>query len=166
MSTRLFLLASMVCACALATPASSAPPSHATQAHVVQVGGMQPGEYHNAMTYTDIQGLPASMSRRLMSRPQETNGCLRTSDINAVVQDTIAAGANMTCSEDHGSASGGVISGAAACQDDDGNSGTLTFSGTYTATHADVTAVLNAQTQIGPVSEHLHLVSDRTGACS
>jgi hypothetical protein len=83
-----------------------------------------------------------------------------------VVQDSIAASADMTCTEDHGSASSGVISGTARCRDDDGNSGTLAIAGTYTATHADVGADLTAQTQMGPISEHIHLVSDRTGACS
>ena len=169
MSMRFFLMAGAACALAIATPALSSPHTHATQTQAAQLaptGGMQTGEYHTTITFSDVSGLPPAMAQHMMSTPQTTDACVRTSDINAEVQDAIAAGADMTCSQDHGSASGGVISGAANCHDDDGNSGALAISGSYTATHADVSADLTAQTQMGPVSEHIHLVSDRTGACS
>ena len=139
--------------------------THSTQTHAAHAGGMQPGQYHTTVTFTNVRGLPPAMAQGMMAHPHTSDGCLATSDINAVVQDSIAASANMTCTEDHGSASGGVISGRARCRDDDGNSGALTLAGAYTATHADVSADLSAQTQMGPVSEHIHLVSDRTGAC-
>jgi Protein of unknown function (DUF3617) len=127
---------------------------------------MQPGEYRTAITFSNVQGLPPALAQNMMARPRMTDGCMKSSDINAIVQDSIAAGANMTCAKDQGSAAGGVISGAASCRDEDGNSGTLTIAGTYTATHADVAADLKAQTEIGLVSEHIHLVSERTGSCS
>ena len=83
---------------------------------------MQPGKYRTTITYTDVRGLPPAMMQHMMSSPHINDGCLKTSDINAVVEDAIARGGGMTCSEDHGSASGGVISGAAKCRDDQGSS--------------------------------------------
>ena len=148
---------------AWAGPHQSSP---SAQAHTMQAGGMQPGEYHTTTTFSNVRGLPPAMAQNMMARPHTSDGCMATSDINAVVQDSIAASADMTCSQNHGSAVGGVIRGVANCHDDQGNSGTLTVAGTYTATHADVGADLSAQTQMGPISEHIHLVSDRTGACS
>jgi hypothetical protein len=171
MIARVLLLAASALACALCVaPAFSKPvsppgPPNEQNRAVLQTG-MQPGQYHNTMTFEDVTGLPPAVARRMMSRAHTSDGCLRTSDINSVIDDAIAGGADMTCSQAHGSAAGGVISGGASCHDSMGNSGTLTISGTYTATHADVSGDLSAQTQIGPISEHIHLVSDRTGACS
>ncbi|MGA9341800.1 MAG: DUF3617 family protein [Rhodanobacteraceae bacterium] len=135
--------------------ASAAPP-----------GAMQPGEYHTTITYSNVRGLPPAMAQNMMSRPQTTDGCLETGDIDTVIQDSMTAGSGMTCSQDHGSASGGNIRGLANCRDDSGTSGTLSVSGTYTATHADVSADLNvASSPMGPIFEHIHWVSDRTGSC-
>ncbi len=150
--------ASLCIVCAGLAAEAKNPPAHG--------GGMQTGQYHTAITFSHVTGLPMGMAQHMMSHPVLSDGCLNTTDVNAVVQDAIAASANMTCTEDHGSASGGVISGAANCHDQDGNTGALTIAGTYTATHADVNGDLHGHTSIGPVSEHIHLVSDRTGACS
>jgi Protein of unknown function (DUF3617) len=152
--------------CAWFGPEAFAAPNQASQAYIVQTAGMQPGKYHTTVTYSNVRGLPPAMAQNMMSRPHPTDGCLETGDINAVVQDEMAAASGMTCSQDHGSASGGVISGVASCRDDRGTSGTLTVTGTYTATHADVSADLNVPSSpMGPVSEHIHWVSDRTGSC-
>ncbi len=138
----------------------------AAQTYAAQSSGMQPGGYHTTLTYSNVRGLPPAMAQHMMSRPHVSDGCLKTGDINAVVQDAMAAGSGMTCSQDHGSASGGVIRGVASCRDDQGTSGTLTVSGTYTATHADVNADLDVKSSpMGPIFEHIHLISDRTGSC-
>jgi hypothetical protein len=169
MAWRTLVFLGVAVACAGYAPsggaASPAKLPHGVQAQVSPAGRMLPGAYHTTVTYSDVRGLPPAMARRMTSRPHTADGCLKTSDINAVVQDEIAAGGGMTCSQDHGSASGGVISGAANCRDDQGSSGTLTLRGSYNATHAEVSADLRATTQMGPMSEHMHLVSDRTGAC-
>ncbi len=129
--------------------------------------GMQPGMYHTTITYSNVRGLPPAMAQDMMSRPHPTDGCLETGDVNSVVQDAMSAGSGMTCSQDHGSASRGVIRGVATCRDDRGTAGTLTVKGTYTATHADVSADLKVSSSpMGPVAEHIHWVSDRTGSCS
>jgi Protein of unknown function (DUF3617) len=155
--------------CAWFGPEASAAPnqaSQAAQAHIVPTGSMQPGNYHTTITYSNVRGLPPAMAQNMMSRPRTTDGCLETGDIDAVVQDEMAAGSGMTCSQDQGSASGGVISGVANCRDDSGTSGTLTVTGTYTSTHADVSADLNVPSSpMGPAFEHIHWVSDRTGSC-
>jgi hypothetical protein len=171
MAWRAFAFVAVVGLCALysqsgAEASGASNRSHAAQGQAPGAGGMQPGHYRTTITYSDVRGLPPQMAQHMMSRPRVTEDCMTTSDINAVVQDEIAAGGGMTCSQDQASAAGGVISGAASCRDEDGNSGTLTIGGTYSAAHADVSADLRAQTQMGPISEHIHLVSDRTGACS
>jgi Protein of unknown function (DUF3617) len=138
----------------------------AAQAHTVQADGMQPGNYHITVTYSKVRGLPPEMAKNMMSHPHASDGCAETGDINALVQEMMTAGSGMTCSEDHGSASSGVISGLANCQDDRGTSGTLTIKGTYTATHADVSGDLNVKSSLmGAVFEHIHWVANRTGPC-
>ncbi len=159
----------LACAYDAANQASAKPqPVTATQATTVAAGpGIETGGYHSVITFTNVTGLPPRLAQSMMSRPRETNGCTHTSDINKLVQDEIAVSGNMTCSQNQASAVGGVINGSAACQDDEGISGTLNFTGSYTATHVDVNADLAAQTPMGPVSEHIHLVSDHTGpTCS
>lgn len=142
-------------------------PLRLAQAGIAHAGGMQPGMYHSTITYSNLRGLPPAMAQHMMSRPHVSDGCMETGDVNAVVQDEMAAGSGMTCSQNKGSASGGVIRGVASCQDDRGTSGTLNVTGTYTATHADVSADLNVQSSpMGPVSEHIHLLSERIGPCS
>lgn len=138
----------------------------AAQARTVKTDGMQPGNYHITVTFSKVRGLPPEMAHQLMSHPQASDGCAETGDINSLVQDMMTAGAGMTCSEDHGSASGGVISGMANCRDDRGTSGTLTIKGSYTATHADVSGDLNVTSSpMGPIFEHIHWVGNRTGTC-
>jgi hypothetical protein len=149
-----------------ATDALAAPhPSQVTAIPATGASGIQTGEYHTIINYSSVTGLPPAMAQHMMAHPSTVDTCVDSVDINAAVQDVISAG-NMTCSEDHGSAVNGVISGSATCHDTDGNSGHLSFSGSYTATHVEVAGDLAAQTQIGPISEHVHFVSDRTGACT
>lgn len=150
-----------------ALPASfsaSAQPHTAASTASLASAGIEPGGYHSVITFSNVTGLPPRLAQSMMSHPHETDGCVHTGDINKLVQDAIAGAGNMTCSQNQASAVGGVINGSAACQDDEGISGTLQFTGSYTATHVDVNADLTAQTPIGPIAEHIHLVSDHTGA--
>ena len=91
-----------------------------------QTSGMQPGGYRTTLTYSNVRGLPPAMTQNMMSRSHVSDGCLKTGDINAIVQHAMAACTGMTCSLDHGSASDGVIRGVASCRNDRRTSGTLT----------------------------------------
>ncbi len=125
---------------------------------------VEPGQWRTVVTYTSVTGLPPPMIRAMTARPHAFDGCTTDGDINGVVREAISAGGDMTCSEHRGSASNGVITGSATCHDDRGSSGHLSINGTYTTTHVTVTGVLNAQTPLGPVSEHIRWVSDHTSA--
>ena len=154
------------CVLVLANQAAARAPNSTSPATTVATAGIETGGYHSVITFSNVTGLPPRLAQNMMARPHETDGCAHTGDINKLVQDAIAAGENMSCTQNQASAANGVISGAAACQDDSGISGTLQFSGTYTSTHVDVNGDLAAQTPMGAVTEHIHLVSDHTGpAC-
>ena len=165
-STLFIGLSGLFLACVL--PASSkASASHTNQSTTVATPGpnrIETGEWHTVITYTSVTGLPPAIAQSMMATPHPVEGCSPDGDINAEVADAISANGNMTCSEDHGSAANGVITGVATCHDDSGNSGHLSINGTFTSTHVDVKGILTAQTEIGPVTEHMHWVSDHTGA--
>jgi hypothetical protein len=123
---------------------------------------IQPGEWHTVITYTSVTGLPPALAHSMMSRPHPVDGCSRDGDINAAVHDAINGGGDMTCTENSLTAANGAISGTASCHDTDGDAGSMSISGSYSATHVDVNGDLSARTQMGPVTEHIHWLSDHS----
>ena len=121
------------------------------------------GEWRTVITYTRVAGLPRALAQSMMARPRSVAGCSSDGDINAAVRGAINGGGDMTCTENTLSAANGVISGEAACRDTGGDTGAMRIAGSYSSTHVDVNGDLAAHTQMGPVSEHIHWVSDHTG---
>jgi hypothetical protein len=150
----------------LSGPAALAATAPAPGAGTKAIAGIEPGEYHTVITITSLTGLPPAAAQAMMANPTEVDGCTTTGDVNEIAKEALAENGNMSCSENHASAGGGKISGAAACKDEDGDAGTMSFSGTYTPTHVAINATTAVQMAAGAVTEKLTMVSDRTGACS
>lgn len=149
-----------------ASPAPSSASNTATPAAPAP-NRIQTGEWRTVMTYTNVTGLPPALAHGMMSRPHSVDGCSNDGDINAAVHDAINGGGDMTCTENSLTAANGAISGTASCHDADGDAGNMRISGSYSATHVDVNGDLSAHTQMGPVSEHIHWVSDHNAdACT
>jgi hypothetical protein len=128
---------------------------------------IQTGAWRTIISYANVSGLPPALAHAMMSHPRQVEGCSTDGDINAAVHDAINGGGDMTCSANTLSAANGVIGGSAACHNDEGDAGTMNISGSYTSAHVDVSGDLSAHTQMGPVSEHIHWVSDHTAnACA
>jgi hypothetical protein len=47
-----------------------------TEAAAAQAGGMQPGEYHTTVTFSNVRGLPPAMAQHMMAHPQTTDDCM------------------------------------------------------------------------------------------
>ena len=131
-----------------------------------QAAHITPGEYHTKITITSLTGLPPQVTQSIMRTPRSVDNCVANSDLNRLLRDQLAVGPGMTCSENKSSAAGGRLSGTATCHDAQGASGTMSFKGTYTSTHIEVYAHLAGHFTMGPITEKVHIVSDRTGACS
>jgi Protein of unknown function (DUF3617) len=127
---------------------------------------IDPGEYHTTITITSLTGLPDQVAQGIMGAPKSGDDCIATSDLNELLHDQLAVGEDMTCSENKSTATSGRLSGTATCHDTEGASGTMRFKGTYTSTHIEVTADMAGTFTMGPITEKIHIVSDRTGACS
>jgi Protein of unknown function (DUF3617) len=153
-----------VSATSFAQPNTASAPS----TRLAAAGGIQTGAYHTVWTITSLTGLPPATAQAMMSQPAVVDDCNATTDINALVQQALAENGDMTCTQNHGTAAGGAIHGAATCRnDDDGTSGALTFAGSYSDTHVAIDGDLSVTgTPFGPVQEHVRMVSDRTGACT
>jgi hypothetical protein len=151
------MLAGAVCAFAVSSASAS------SSAHAATI---TPGEYHTTVTITSLTGLPAEMAQGMVNKPHSNNGCVATSDLNQLLHEQLAVGAGVTCSENKSAASGGRLRGTATCRDTEGASGTMRFKGTYTSTHIEVYAHLAGNFSMGPITEKVHIVSDRTGSCS
>ena len=63
-------------------------------------------------------------------------------------------------------AAGGHIEGAASCTNADGDTHTMQVTGSYTSTHLEMDATMSGQTPAGPMSQHVHMVTDRIGVCA
>lgn len=155
--SRTFMLVGSICAFTVFAASAS---------NAAQAARISPGEYHTKITITSLTGLPAAMTQGIMSTPRIVDDCVATSDLNKLLRDQLAVGPGVTCRENKSSASGGRLSGTATCHDTEGASGTMRFKGTYTSTHIEVYARLAGRFTIGPITEKVHIVSDRTGACS
>ena len=168
-------LAGVLAACSpspqLSSQSSSAAPSAASgPAPSVAKGSgvlnIKPGEYHTTNTVVSISGLPPAMTKAVMAHPSSgVDDCVTTDDIKKLMHDGVANNDTMKCTENTITANNGTISGNAKCRTDDGASGTLNFSGAYTATHVQVEGQVKAHTSVGEVTETMRMVSDRTGAC-
>lgn len=155
--SRTFILAKAACAFAVfAAFASSS----------AYAASITPGQYHTTITITSLTGLPDAVAQGMMNHPHSVDDCIATNDLNQLLHDQLATNTDMTCSENKSSAAGGHLSGTATCHDTEGASGTMSFKGTYTSTHIEVYANLSAHLAMGPITEKMHIVSDRTGKCN
>lgn len=162
---RILVLAGVMCL--VAGSAFAASSKQATQPSVnFGPATIQPGEYHSTITIVSITGLPPTTAQALTSQPVDVDDCVTTGDLNALAKSNLAANEDMTCSENKFSAGSGAISGAASCSNTDGDSGSMTFSGSYTQTHVAIDGNLALKMDLGPVTEKIHMVSDRTGQCT
>jgi Protein of unknown function (DUF3617) len=155
--SRTYFLAGVVCAFVV-YPVSAYSASHGAS--------IAPGEYHTTISITSLTGLPAEMAHGIMSTPHVVDNCIATSDLNELLHDELAADEEMICSENRSTAANGHLSGTATCHDTEGAAGKMGFKGTYTSTHIDVYADMAGNFTMGPITEKVHIVSDRTGACS
>lgn len=154
--SRSYLLVGTICAFA----AFSASASSAAYA-----ASITPGEYRTTIKITSLTGLPAEMAQGIMSHPHTVDDCVKTSDLNQLLHDELAANTDVSCSENKSSAAGGHLSGTATCHDTEGASGKMSFKGTYTSTRVDVHAQMAGHFSMGPVTEKMHIVSKRIGKC-
>jgi len=151
-----------------ATDVKTAPSTHPGASMAAPaLNKIQTGAWRTIISYANVTGLPPALAHSMMSHPRQVVGCSTDGDINAAVHDAINGGGDMTCTANTLSAANGVIGGSAACHDSEGDAGTMNIAGNYTSTHVEVSGDLSANTQMGPVSEHIHWVSDHTAdACA
>lgn len=93
--------------------------------------------------------------------------CVTSTDINELARKSlIDADEGETCSDNHMTAANGHIEGAANCTNADGDAHTMQVTGSYTSTHVEMDATMTGQSPQGPMSQHMHMVTDRIGECA
>ena len=164
MRLRTALFAAAIAA-ALPLAIAASPPAKPPGAKSVLMGdGIAPGAWHTSTQLTAMTGMPRRNASGQLSDPVTSDDCVKSSDIDAIVKDNLSPGPDVTCTQNSANAAHGAISGTATCSSE-GVTGTLKFAGTYTPTHVDIAGNLAAQAPFGPITEHIHIVSDHTGTC-
>ncbi|MFT3729525.1 MAG: DUF3617 domain-containing protein [Terricaulis sp.] len=131
--------------------------------------GIQPGQYRTVVTVVSasIPGVPPAQVQAMQAQPITDESCVTSSDINELARKSLVdADEGENCSDNHLSATGGHIEGASTCTNADGDSTTMQVTGSYTATHVEMDATMTGQTAAGQMSQHVHMVTDRIGACA
>ena len=131
--------------------------------------GIQPGQYRTVVTIVSasIPGVPAAQLQAMQGHPMTDESCVTSSDINELARKSLVdADEGESCSDNHLTATNGRLEGGATCTNADGDTHTMQVTGSYTSTHIDMDATMSGQTAAGQMTQHVSMVSDRTGACT
>jgi hypothetical protein len=126
---------------------------------------LKPGEWRTTLTMVDMSmaGVPASAIAQMKSRPPFTvNDCSTAEDIKEFAGKRATQDSN--CTVNRMDSSGGRISGESTCTHE-GITQTVKMTGTYGPERVEMDVEVNAQTQAGPMSQKMHMVSERIGDC-
>ena len=175
MMIRVLLLAT---ACALAACSPPAPQSSDVKgnappaASAPEVGGnvsIQPGQYRTTVTILSITmpGLPPGAAERMKAHPHVTEDCVTSNDVNEMMRHSLVdEDEGRTCSENHITTANGHMDGTATCRNEDGSTNAMQISGSYGSSHVEMNMTMSGQLPSGPMSQQIHMVSDRIGACA
>lgn len=141
-----------------ATPSTAGPP----------VQAIQPGQYRTTVTIMSINmpGMPASVVEKMRAQPNVSEDCVTSDDIGELTRKSLVdADEGQTCSENRITSANGRIEGTATCRNEDGGAYTMQVNGTYGANHVVMDMNMSGQTPMGPISQQMHMVTDRIGEC-
>mgnify|MGYP001164584840 FL=1 len=171
MRALLFAFACALAACSPPAPqtGSSGAPSTAPSAPGASVGAaLQPGQYRTTVTIVSMNmpGMPASAVQRMQARPTVTEDCMTTDDVAELTRKSLVnEDSGQHCTENTITSANGRILGTATCNQRDGGTYTMQMNGTYGSNHVDMTMNMSGQTPMGPMTQQMHMVTDRIGEC-
>jgi Protein of unknown function (DUF3617) len=170
------LLCASACALAACSPPASqnntgnggagapTPPPAASVA-----SALQPGQYRTTVTIVsmDMPGMPANMVQQMRARPNVTEDCMTSDDVAELTRKSLVnEDSGQHCTENNVSAANGHIEGTATCSGPEGGSFTMHMNGNYAANHVEMDMDMSGQTPMGPMTQRMHMVSERIGVCS
>lgn len=173
MTLRALLLAAACVLAACSPPASQSADASKTGAATPSPAGppvqaIHPGQYRTTVTIVSMNmpGVPASMVEKMRAQPNVSEDCVTSDDIAELTRKSLVdADEGQTCTDNTVTSENGHIQGSATCRNEDGVSYTMQITGTYGADHVVMDMNLSGQTPGGPMSQQMHMVTDRIGEC-
>jgi hypothetical protein len=173
MTIRALLFASACVLAACSPPASqtsaNGSASTAPAAPGASVGAaLQPGQYRTTVTIVSMNmpGMPASAVQQMQAHPTVTEDCMTTDDVAELTRKSLVnEESGQHCTENSINSANGHIQGTATCNSGEGGSYTMQMNGTYGSNHVDMTMNMSGQTPMGPMTQQMHMVTDRIGEC-
>lgn len=169
----MFAAAAFAAACALA---SCSPPAQQSSTTGASAGGgaspatsLQPGQYRTTVTVVsmNVPGMPAGMAEKMRARPTVTEDCVTSEDVAEMTRRSLVnESAGQHCTENRITSANGRIDGSATCSRGEGGAYTMQMHGAYSANHVEMDMTMSSQTQMGPMTQQMHMVTDRIGECS
>jgi hypothetical protein len=166
-----------VSACALAACSPPASQTASTPASSTSASGgaanpvgtaLQPGQYRTTVTIVSMNmpGMPAGVAEKMQGRPNVTEDCVTSDDVAELTRKSLVnEEEGQHCTENSITSANGRIQGTATCRNDDGGTYTMQMNGTYGSNHVDMTMNMSGQTPMGPMTQQMHMVTDRIGEC-
>jgi hypothetical protein len=114
----------------------------------------------------NMPGMPASAVQQMRARPSVTEDCMTTDDVAELTRKSLVnEESGQHCTENNITSAGGHIQGTATCSSGEGNNYTMQMNGTYGANHVEMDMNTSGQTPMGPMTQQMHMVTDRIGEC-
>jgi len=167
----LFASACLLAACSPPAQQQSAnnAPSTGGSSQVNPVGtALQPGQYRTTVTILSMNmpGMPAGMAEKMRARPNVSEDCVTSDDVAELTRKSLVnEESGQHCSENNVTSANGRIQGTATCNNGDGGSYTMQMSGTYGSNHVEMDMNMSGQMPGGPMTQQMHMVTDRIGEC-
>jgi hypothetical protein len=103
----------------------------------------------------------------MQMRPNVTEDCITSEDVAELTRKSLVnENSGQTCTENHITSGGGRIEGTATCSSPEGGSFTMHMNGTYGANRVEMDMNTSGDTPMGPMTQRMHMVTERIGACS
>ncbi len=140
-------------------------------AQMQEVDRPQPGQYETSVQITDftVPGIPpeqVAQMRQIMGRPINSTYCLTPEEAARGYEEMMRESSQGDCTFERFDVSGGKVDAIAQCVGEDGQSGTMTVSGTVRSDGSDM--VMTGQQNIegvGPTQMEMKMTSQRIGEC-
>ena len=129
---------------------------------------VEPGKWRTTVTILEstIPGAPAAALAAAKAKPFVGEECSTSDDVKEFTRKNLTdEDDGTTCTSNTLTVVNGKISGQSECKDSDGMTRAMTVDGSFTSTHVDMNMSLTGSTPMGPMSQKMHLVADRIGAC-
>lgn len=173
MTLRGLLLAALCAVASCSPPASQSSDASKSGAVTTSPAGppvqaIHPGQYRTTVTIVsmNVPGMPAGMAEKMRAQPNVSEDCVTSDDIAELTRKSLVdADEGQTCSDNTINSANGHIEGSATCHNEDGVSYTMQITGTYGADHVVMDMNVSGQTPGGPMSQQMHMVTDRIGEC-